>query len=197
MRALILVADDPAATPADTPPDPQLAATLDPQLQALAAAGFREIVTAGSPAGTNPDDALGDGSRWGLSLSHCDGAGGEGIDRALPLLGGGPFALLYARVRTDYPLTRLRAVKCDWAHLVLVPARDTAAEARFPLQGARIIDGAAGPDAPVFAGIAVCHPRLFTGRTGSLLDCVRQAARDHLVTAEIWRGAWSDGSAIG
>ncbi|MCU0989961.1 MAG: nucleotidyltransferase family protein, partial [Xanthomonadales bacterium] len=61
------------------------------------------------------------------------------------------------------------------------------------LQGARI--GEHGADKYTFSGIAVYHPRLFTGCSPgkfSVVPLLRVAMRDHLVTGELYHGAWND-----
>ncbi len=92
----------------------------------LAAAGFREVVINLSHLGDKIRDTLGNGSAWGLNIHYsAEPAGalgtGGGIQQALPLLGESPFAVINGDVFSAYPLARLRAIKCDHAHLVLVP----------------------------------------------------------------------------
>ena len=95
-------------------------------LEALAAAGFREVVINQGHLGNLLPDALGDGSRWSIAIHWSDEQPealetGGGIFKALPLLGSAPFLVINGDLRTNYPFARLRAVKCDWAHLVMVP----------------------------------------------------------------------------
>jgi MurNAc alpha-1-phosphate uridylyltransferase len=123
---------------------------------------------------------------------------GGGIFKALPLLGGGPFLVVNGDVWTDFPFARLRAVKCDWAHLVMVPNPPQHPGGDFALRGARI-DGEnsdeKGGDKYTFSGIAVYHPRLFTGCSPgkfSVVPLLRAAMREHLVTGELYRGQWDD-----
>jgi len=84
-------------------------------------------------------------------------------------------------------------VKCDWAHLVLVPNPTHNASGDFALVGARVReDGAARH---TFSGIGVYHPRLFEDCSPgkfSVVPLLRAAMRDHLVTGELYRGVWSD-----
>jgi MurNAc alpha-1-phosphate uridylyltransferase len=52
-----------------------------------------------------------------------------------------------------------------------------------------------GVDKHTFSGIAVYHPRLFTGCSPgkfSVVPLLRVAMRDHLVTGELYRGQWND-----
>lgn len=167
-------------------------------LEALAAAGFREIVINQGHLGDQLPAALGDGSRWGVRIHYSDEQPealetGGGVFQALPLLGRGPFAVINGDVWTDYPFGRLRAVKCDWAHLVMVPNPEHNPRGDFSLQSGRVRED--GPNRLTFSGVAVYHPRLFDGcRPGkfSVVPLLRAAMTGHLVTGEEWRGAWDD-----
>ena len=177
---------------------------IEYHLESLAAAGFREVVINQGHLGDLLPAALGDGSRWGIRIHWSDEQPtaletGGGIFKALPLLGSGPFLVVNGDVWTDYPFARLRAVKCDWAHLVLVPNPPQHPCGDFALRGARIDggqdEGQDGGDRFTFSGIGVYHPRLFTGcRPGkfSVVPLLRTAMRDHLVTGELYRGQWDD-----
>lgn len=171
---------------------------IEYHLESLAGAGFREVVINQGHLGDLLPAALGDGRRWGVRIHWSDEQPaaletGGGIYKALPLLGGGPFLVVNGDVWTDYPFGRLRAVKCDQAHLVMVPNPPQHPVGDFALQGARI--GEHGADKYTFSGIAVYHPRLFAGCSPgkfSVVPLLRVAMRDHLVTGELYRGAWND-----
>ena len=171
---------------------------IEHHLESLAAGGFREIVINQGHLGDRLRDVLGDGGRWGLNIHWSDEQPraletGGGIFKALPLLGSAPFLVVNGDIWTDYPCARLRAVKCDWAHLVLVPNPDHNPEGDFSLQAARV--RADGKERRTFSGIGVYHPRLFEGcRAGrfSVVPLLRNAMEQHLVTGEEYRGGWSD-----
>ena len=117
--------------------------------------------------------------------------------QALPLLGNGPFAVVNGDVWTDFPLSRLRAVKCDWAHLVMVSNPEHNPKGDFSLQGGRLLND--GHNRLTYSGIGVYHPRLFDGcKPGkfSVVPLLRQAMQDHLVTGELHTGAWSDAGTL-
>lgn len=166
-------------------------------LEALARAGFREIVINQGHLGGLLREALGEGERWGVTIHWSDEQPealetGGGIFQALPLLGSAPL-VINGDVWTDYPFTRLRAVKCDWAHLVMVPNPPHNPDGDFSLVSARIRDS--GPQKLTFSGIGVYSPRLFTGcRPGkfSVVPLLRNAMREHLVTGETFSGWWDD-----
>jgi len=204
MRAMILAAGrgERLRPLTDTLPKPLVElggkALIEHHIEALAGAGFREVVINQGHLGDQLPAALGDGARWGVRIHWSDEQPealetGGGIFKALPLLGKGPFLVVNGDVWTDYPLARLRAVKCDWAHLVLVPNPPHNAGGDFALIGARVREE--GEARLTFSGIGVYHPRLFEGCSPgkfSVVPLLRAAMRDHLVTGELYRGAWSD-----
>lgn len=171
---------------------------IEYHLESLATAGFREIVINQGHLGDQLQAALGDGGRWGIHIHWSNEQPealetGGGIFKALPLLGAGPFLVVNGDVWTDFPFGRLRAIKCDWAHLVLVPNPAHNPRGDFALHGARLREE--GPSKRTFSGIGVYHPRLFTGcKPGkfSVVPLLRAAMRDHLVTGELFNGAWDD-----
>jgi MurNAc alpha-1-phosphate uridylyltransferase len=171
---------------------------IEYHLEALAMAGFREVVINQGHLGGMLKDRLGDGARWNIDIHWSDERPraletGGGIFQALPMLGTSPFLVINGDIRTHYAYARLRAVKCDWAHLVMVPNPAHNPNGDFALQGARVrCQGAA---LSTFSGMAVYHPRLFQGCNPgrySVVPLLRAAMRDHLVTGELYRGPWDD-----
>jgi len=171
---------------------------IEYHLEALAGAGFRKIVVNQGHLGNMLRDALGDGSRWGISISWSDEQPealetGGGIFKALPFLGDSPFLVVNGDVWTDYPFARLRAVKCDWAHLVLVPNPSHNPSGDFSLTGARVRDRE--EHKLTFSGIGLYHRRLFENcRPGkfSIVPLLRTAMDKHLVSGEEFSGGWND-----
>lgn len=167
-------------------------------IEALADAGFREIVINQGHLGEQLPVALGDGGRWGVNIRWSVEKPepletGGGIFQALPLLGPGPFLAVNGDIRTAYPFARLRAVKCDHAHLVMVPNPEHNPDGDFSLRHARLNED--GPDKLTFSGIAVYHPRLFEGCNPgkfSMVPLLRRAMREHFVTGERYDGPWND-----
>jgi MurNAc alpha-1-phosphate uridylyltransferase len=147
-------------------------------------------------------EALGDGSKWGLNIHYSqepEGAldTGGGIFQSLPLLGDSPFAVINGDVYSDYPLARLRAIKCSHAHLVLVPNPEHNPAGDFLLQGGYVSADAGSDDMTrhTFSGISVYHPRFFdTAPDGrfSVVPMLFAAAELKQVTGEIYRGKWHD-----
>lgn len=204
MRAMILAAGrgERLRPLTDTVPKPLLEVAGKPLIEhhilALSAAGFTEIVINQGHLGNLLAASIGDGSRWGITIHWSDEQSGVletggGIHQALPLLGPSPFLVVNADIWTDYPFARLRAVKCDWAHLVMIPNPAFKPAGDFALRQARIRQD--GEQKLTFSGIAVYHPRMFEGcKAGrfSVVPLLRSAMEQHLVTGEKFIGRWED-----
>lgn len=204
MRAMILAAGrgERLRPLTDSTPKPLIdvggRALIEHHLRKLAQAGFREVVINLSHLGDMIREALGDGSDWGLNIHYSpeppDALGtGGGIRQALPLLGDAPFAVINSDILTGYPLARLRALKCDHAHLVLVPNPDHNPEGDFALQGGHVAED--GQPRYTFSGISVYHPRFFeTAPEGKfpVAPMLYSAAAVQQVTGELYRGEWHD-----
>lgn len=204
MRAMILAAGrgERLRPLTDKTPKPLLDIAGKPlieyHLESLAEAGFREVVINQGHLGGLLPETLGDGSRWGINIHWSDEQPealetGGGIHRALPLLGKAPFLVINGDIWTDYPLTRLRAIKCDWAHLIMVPNPEHNPDGDFSLQGALLRQQ--GTDKLTFSGIGVYHPRLFENcRPGkfSVVPLLHDAMDNQIVTGELFTGGWGD-----
>jgi len=186
----------------DTTPKPLLdvngQSLIKYHLEKLGQAGFREVVINLAHLGDMIRDTLGDGSSWGLNIHYSQeppGAldTGGGIQQALPLLGEAAFAVINGDVFSDYPLARLRAVKCSYAHLILVPNPVHNPDGDFALQGGHVTQD----EEPhhTFSGISVYNPRFFenvgSGRY-SVVPMLRAAMASQQVTGEIYKGVWHD-----
>jgi MurNAc alpha-1-phosphate uridylyltransferase len=199
----------------DTTPKPLLEAGGRPliawHLERLAAAGIREVVVNTSWLARQFPAALGDGSRWGLSI-HYSSEGdvpletGGGMWHARNVLGNDPFIAVNGDVWTDYDFARLPRQPPGDAHLVLVDNPEHNPEGDFALAGDGIVrnDGA---QRLTFAGIGVYRASLFDdwrrviGDTpGSredpprfrLAPLLRAAIAEGQVTGEHHRGRWTD-----
>ena len=172
---------------------------IEYHLQALAAAGFTEIVINHAWLGQQIEDHLGDGSRFGVSIWYS--AEGEpletggGIFKALPLLGDKPFAVVNGDIWTDYSFAGLRTPLTGLAHLVLVdnPAHHPTGD--FCLAGTQVLDAQPGSDTLTYSGIAVLSPALFEGAGAGafkLAPLLRKAIAAGRVTGERLQGQWVD-----
>lgn len=204
MRAMILAAGrgERLRPLTDQVPKPLVEAGGKPlivhHLENLARAGFREVVVNTGHLGAQLPAALGSGDRWNLSLRYSEEPPealetGGGIFQALPMLGPSPFAVISGDIWSDFHLARLRHVKCDHAHLVMVPNPAHHPEGDLALRGGRL--RSTGEPRFTFSGIAVYHPRFFEGCEPGrwrITGLLRKTADEHLVTGEVHRGAWFD-----
>lgn len=204
MRAMILAAGrgERLRPLTDTTPKPLLdingKTLIEYHLERLANTGFREIVINLAHHGDMIRDTLGNGSNWGLNIHYSQeptGAldTGGGIQQALGLLGESPFAVLNGDVFSQYPLARLRAIKCDQAHLVLVPNPEHNPNGDFSLSAGHVSEQ--GEPRLTFSGISVYNPRFFAGVSSgrySVVPMLIAAMNTQQVTGEIYRGVWHD-----
>lgn len=204
MRAMILAAGrgERLRPLTDTTPKPLLEIDGRPliahHLEKLATAGFREVIINLAHLGDLIRETLGDGSAWGLNIHYSPeppGAldTGGGIHQALHMLGDAPFAVINGDVYSQYPLARLRAIKCDFAHIVLVPNPEHNPKGDFALQGGYV--SSTETPSHTFSGISVYNPRFFKTAPGgrfSIVPLLRAAAAEQKVTGEIFTGDWHD-----
>jgi MurNAc alpha-1-phosphate uridylyltransferase len=186
----------------DTVPKPLLRAAGKPLLQyhleALARAGFGDIVINHGPQGGRIEAAFGSGERFGVRIRYS--AEGEtpldtggGIRHALPLLGAAPFLVVNADVNTDFDFATLPREPAGLAHLVLVDNPSHHREGDFALHGDRV--RTAGPVRYTYAGIAVFRPEMLRNlaeRVFPLAPVLRSMATADQVSGEIYRGRWID-----
>ena len=204
MRAMILAAGrgERLRPLTDSTPKPLLdiggQSLIEHHLERLALTGFREVVINLAHLGDQIRDTVGNGAKWGLNIHYSPeppGAldTGGGIGQALPLLGDSPFAVINGDVFSQYPLARLRAIKCSHAHLVMVPNPAHNTDGDFALQGGYIRPN--GEPRHTFSGISVYHPRFFRPAPGgkySVVPMLRNAMALQQVTGELYKGSWYD-----
>lgn len=171
---------------------------LERHLEALAAAGFDEVVINLAWLGERIRAHVGDGTRWGLRVRYSDeGERGletaGGIVRALGLLGDAPFAVVNGDVLTDFPFARLALPAGYRAHIVLVDNPPEHPAGDFGLDGGRVVN--TGGTRLTFAGIGVYDPALFAGLADGpapLAPLLRAAAAAGRVSGERYAGLWRD-----
>ena len=188
----------------DHTPKPLLAVRGKPliewHLEKLAAAAVREVVINLGWLGESIPAHLGDGTRFGLSLSYSHEGWpaletGGGIHRALPLLGSEAFLLVNGDVFTDLdfaPLLARGLAHDDLAHLLLVDNPVQHPQGDFGLSGGRINELA---PRLTYSGIALLHPELFAGcepGAFALAPLLRRAIAAGRVSGAHHAGQWSD-----
>ena len=173
---------------------------IEYHLEALAKAGFTEIVINHAWLGQQIEGYLGDGSQYGVRIQYS--AEGEpletggGIFKALPLLGDEPFLVVNGDIWTDYDFASLKQPLNGLAHLVMVdnpPHHPSGGD--FYIKDGALHDAAPGADNLTFSGISVLHPQLFAGCSAGafkLAPLLRDAMAKGLVTGEHMNGRWID-----
>ncbi|HCK80772.1 MAG TPA: nucleotidyltransferase family protein [Candidatus Competibacter sp.] len=169
-------------------------------LEALQAAGFREIVVNTGHLGEQLPAALGDGHRWGVRIAYSPEPPdaletGGGVFQALPLLGPGPFLVVNGDVWTNYPFARLSTRLAGLAHLVLVDNPPHHAKGDFSLGDGDGRVGESGTERLTFSGVSVLRPELFAGcrpERFPLGPLLRRAMAINQVSGEHFTGAWRD-----
>ena len=168
-------------------------------IERLAAAGIRDLVINLAHLGQQIEDALGDGSAWGVDIRYsAEGEGhalntGGGILRALPMLGGQPFLVINADLWCDVDLSRLELPAGALAYLVMVENPVHHPEGDFHLAGGMLHEQ--GEPRLTFSGIGAYSPALFEAcEPGAfpLAPLLREAMRAGRVMGTHHRGRWSD-----
>jgi MurNAc alpha-1-phosphate uridylyltransferase len=200
----------------DHTPKPLLPAGGKPlivwHIERLARAGIGDLVINHAHLGQQIEDALGDGSRFGVQIRYSperpaalETAGG--IAHALHLLGDEPFAVVNGDIYCEYDFAHLprRAAalqtSADQAHLVLInnPAHNPNGD--FHLQQGRVLPTndqrlTTGDSKLTFSGIGVYKPALFAqldrNAAAPLAPLLRAQIALGRVSGEHYSGTWVD-----
>jgi MurNAc alpha-1-phosphate uridylyltransferase len=173
-------------------------ALIEYHLEALAKAGFREVVINLAHLGALIRERLGDGRRYGLAIHYSDEGAqaqetGGGIFRALPMLGDKAFLVVNSDIWCDYPFRRSAFFNHDLARLVLVDNPEHHPDGDFFFDHGRL--SSRHGKRLTFSGIGYYRAELFDGCAASafgLAPLLRQAGARGLVAAEHYRGTWFD-----
>jgi len=173
---------------------------IDYHLERLANGGFREVVINTAWLGDMIEQAVGDGRRFGLSITYSHERPealetGGGIHRALPLLGSRPFLLVNGDVWTDIDFGALRRDPpgTSLAHLVLVPNPPQHLRGDFVLDRGQVSEGEGSRH--TYSGMGIFRPELFAECAPGkfpLLPLLRQAIAQRRLTGELHAGRWYD-----
>jgi len=194
----------------DTVPKPLLRAggksLAEWQVERLAAGGFRELVVNHSHLGPLIEEALGDGSRYGVRIAYShepralETAGG--IAQAMHLLGDEPFAVVSGDIYTEFDyatlLPRIAAIQANpgrtAAHFVLVdnPSFHSKGD-DMGVEHGRISRAATRL---TYGNIAVFHPALFhdvaPGTWLKLFPWAYRFVDEGRVSGEHFTGVWAN-----
>lgn len=203
MKAMILAAGrgERMRPLTDQTPKPLLQAggkaLIEYHLDNLTQAGIEAVVINHAWLGEQIETALGDGRRYGLRIVYSrEGEALEtagGIQRALPLLGDGPFIAINGDIWTDYSLASLPPEPAAMAHLVMVDNPPQHPAGDFMLQAGRLLPE--GPACLTFSGIGLYRPELFAGlKPGKspLAPLLRAAMARGEISGEHYPGRWFD-----
>ena len=184
-------------------------------LENLAKAGFKEIVINHAHLGQQIEDALKDGTEWGVQIQYSpekvalETAGG--IANALHLLGREPFlvvngdtfidinfASISQHIKCDALQTNIhkasRGIKNPRAHLVLVNNPPQHPNGDFAIENGMLKNE--GAQMLTFSGVGVYHPDLFAdvviGQPAKLAPLLRAAIAENAATAQHYTGVWHD-----
>lgn len=167
-------------------------------INALAQAGFTELVINHAWLGQQIEDYLGTGEQYGVTIRYS--AEGEpletggGIKKALPLLGDEPFLIVNGDVFCNYPFAQLKHSLDNLAHLVMVNNPEHVANGDFGLTDEHLVVNEADQKY-TYSGIAILHPNLFANTTEiafKLAPLLREAMQQQQVTGELFTGDWTD-----
>ncbi len=186
----------------DALPKPLLQVAGKPLLQyhieALVAAGIRDIVINHARYGEMIEAHFGTGERFGVTIRYSPEGDepletGGGIKQALPYLGSAPFLAINADIWTDYPFARLLCAAITPPHLVLVPNPEQHPAGDFALQDGRVQNQ--GLERYTFSGIGLYSPEMFSAvrqRAFPLAPLLRQQITAGQVSGELYHGQWHD-----
>jgi MurNAc alpha-1-phosphate uridylyltransferase len=171
---------------------------IEHHVERLALAGIQRIVINLAWLGTMIRDYLGDGGRYGVTLTYSDEGASAletagGIFRALPYLSPGPFLVVNGDVFTDFPFAEATLAEDRDAHLVLVPNPPQHPDGDFGLDR-----GLALPSAALrytFSGIGVYVPRFFEDCVDGafpLKPLLLRSMAAQRCSAQVYEGFWED-----
>ncbi|QWE24495.1 nucleotidyltransferase family protein [Polynucleobacter sp. AP-Elch-400A-B2] len=180
-------------------------------LEALSDAGVQDVVINHAWLGKQIEEALGNGSQFGLNISYSpetsalETAGG--IRRALPLLNPSDYFLVINGdvFSPNLPIQQLLKRASDLrsmpsrplAHLLMVPNPTQHPEGDFYIKGSQVANETSdGAEKLTFSGIGLYHQDLFKDLEldvpTKLAPILREAMAKNKVSGEKYTGPWHD-----
>ena len=176
---------------------------IEHQIERLIAGGVTGVVINHFYLGSMIEEALGDGSQFGIDISYSREAirleTAGGIIKSLPQLKDDSFIVVNADIWTDFDFSTLQAVDGvdRLAHLVLVENADHNPHGDFSIDddGRVHEDHSARDKRLTFSGISVMHKNLFAGlpiQPCSTVPLLQEAMALNRVSGEVHAGEWKD-----
>jgi N-acetyl-alpha-D-muramate 1-phosphate uridylyltransferase len=186
----------------DTLPKPLVSVAGKPliayHLERLARAEIREVVINLSWLGERIRAALGDGRRYGLSISYSEEGPvpletGGGIFKALDLLGPEPFLVVNGDTWSDIDYGHLALEDSAFGRIVLVPNPTHNSRGDFGIEGDIVVEREA--DRFTYSGVGVYRPEFFDGCSPGrfpMLPLLRRAIAARALRGQLHHGQWCD-----
>jgi N-acetyl-alpha-D-muramate 1-phosphate uridylyltransferase len=170
---------------------------IERHLVRLVSAGIDRIVINLAWLGSQIRDYLGDGTRYGASITYSEEAPraletAGGIFRALEFLSPGPFATVNGDIYTDFPFETLALDAAHDAHLVLV-RNPSYLKGDFGIEQGEAIEAAA--ELYTFSGVAVYRPAFFADCVDGVFPLKPLMLRSMAAgrcSAQLYAGRWED-----
>ncbi|MDA7818325.1 nucleotidyltransferase family protein [Sulfurimonas sp.] len=168
-------------------------------IEKLASLGFKEIIINIAHLGHIIPDTLGDGSKWGVTLTYSDeqkdGAleSAGGIIKVLPFFSNETFLVVNGDVFCEYNFDPSFKLDDNLAHLVLVPNPEHNPNGDFGLQNNKVLN--THEEMFTFSGIGYYSPKLFEGlpvEKAALAPLLRKAIDKSKVSGNLHVGYWHD-----
>ena len=174
---------------------------IEHQIERLVAGGVTGIVINHFYLGSMIEEALGDGSRYGVEIQYSREAirleTAGGIIKSLDMLQDDSFIVVNADIWTDFEFSKLQPVDGDsrLAHLVLVANAEHNPHGDFFIdeQGRVHEDHNNRDEKLTFSGISVMHKKLFAGlsiQPRSFVPLLQEAMEADKVSGEVHSGLW-------
>lgn len=180
-------------------------------VEALSAAGIQDVVINHAWLGKKIEDALGNGSQFGLNITYSPEASAletaGGIRKALPLLNPSDYFLVINGdvFSPNLPIQQLLDRASDLrsmpsrplAHLLMVPNPAQHPEGDFYIKDSQVVNEPLdGAEKLTFSGIGLYHRDLFKDLEldvpTKLAPILREAMSKNRVSGEKYTGPWHD-----
>jgi N-acetyl-alpha-D-muramate 1-phosphate uridylyltransferase len=170
---------------------------IERHLVRLASSGLDRIVINLAWLGSQIRDYLGDGTRYGASITYSEEAPraletAGGIFRARAFLSPGPFAVVNGDIYTDFPFETLALDATHDAHLVLV-RNPSYLKGDFGIERGEAKEVAA--ELFTFSGVAVYRPAFFADCVDGVFPLKPLMLRSMAAgrcSAQLYAGRWED-----